>query len=398
MSRFLLLTDSVEFERRVLAAVKGAMPGAVQRIPAGAANLSPHDLLARSIGETTDVVLLGPDTDREAALRLATALDLLNPDISVVLTAGADPQLVMLAMRAGVRDITEPDADPATLRVLLERACLSTDGRRRQSGDGGSNERRRGRVVAVMSPKGGVGKTTVATNLAVGLAKTAPMGVVIVDLDLQFGDVAGALNVDPEHTITDAVFGAAVQDSMVLKAFLTVDDTGVYALCGPKSPADADLITPEQVAVLINQLAAEFRYVVMDTAPGLGEHLLAALEQATDAVWVCGMDVPSIRGLNTGFGVLRELQLIPQGRHVVLNFADRRSGLTIQDVEASIGVPVDAVVPRSRAVPLSTNKGTPLLTDHSHDAAARGLMKLARRFDADQSASNRKIHRREVVR
>lgn len=398
MSRFLLLTDSVEFERRILAAVKDAIPGAVQRVAAAAASLSPYDLLARSIGETTDVVILGPDTDREAALRLATALDLLNPDISVVLTAGADPQLVVLAMRAGVRDITEPDADPATLRVLLERACLSTDGRRRLAGDGGSNERSRGRVVAVMSPKGGVGKTTVATNLAVGLAKTAPMGVVIVDLDLQFGDVAGALNLDPEHTITDAVFGAAAQDSMVLKAFLTVDDTGVYALCGPKSPADADLITPEQVAVLINQLAAEFQYVVLDTAPGLGEHLLAALEQATDAVWVCGMDVPSIRGLNTGFGVLRELQLIPQGRHVVLNFADRRSGLTVQDVEASIGVPVDAVVPRSRAVPLSTNKGTPLLTDRSHDAAARGLTKLARRFDADQPANNRKIHRREVVR
>lgn len=399
MSRFLLLTDSVEFERRVLTAVKGSMPGAVQRVAAEAANLSPQDLLARSIGEPTDVVLLGPDTNRDAALRLATALDLMNPDISVVLTAAADPQLVVLAMRAGVRDITEPEADPATLRVLLERACLSTDGRRRNAtGEGGSNERRRGRVISVMSPKGGVGKTTVATNLAVGLAKNAPMGVVIVDLDLQFGDVASALNLDPEHTITDAVFGAAAQDSMVLKAFLTVDDTGVYALCGPKSPADADLIRPEQIAVLINQLAAEFQYVVLDTAPGLGEHLLAALEQATDAVWVCGMDVPSIRGLNTGFGVLRELQLIPQGRHVVLNFADRRSGLTVQDVEASIGVPVDAVVPRSRAVPLSTNKGTPLLTDRSHDAAARGLSKLAHRFDAEQTTNSRKIHRREVVR
>jgi pilus assembly protein CpaE len=241
-----------------------------------------------------------------------------------------------------------------------------------------------------------VGKTTVSTNLAVGLAKTAPMGVVIVDLDLQFGDVASALNLDPEHTITDAVFGAAAQASMVLKAFLTVDETGVYALCGPRNPADADLITAEQVAVLVNQLAAEFQYVVLDTAPGLGEHVLAALEQATDGVWVVGMDVPSIRGLNSGLRVLKELQLMPQGRHVVLNFADRRNGLSVQDVETSIGVPVDTVVPRSRVVPLSTNKGVPLLTGSMRDGAWRGLDKLAKRFIPD-AKTERKLHRREVL-
>ena len=302
MSRFLLLTDIQDFERRLHAAVKGAMPGTIQQISAEAANLTPRDLLTRSIGEPTDVVLFGPDVDREAAFRLARELDLQHPDLSVVLAGTPDPDEVVAAMRAGIRDIADPASDPAQLRLLLERACLATDSRRRQGGEGNSGERRRGRVIAVMSPKGGVGKTTVSTNLAVGLAKGAPMGVVIVDLDLQFGDVASALNIDPEHTITDAVFGAAAQDSMVLKAFLSVDETGVYALCGPKSPADADLITAGQVAVLVNQLAAEFQYVVLDTAPGLGEHLLAALEQATDAVWVVGMDVPSIRGLNSEIG------------------------------------------------------------------------------------------------
>ena len=183
---------------------------------------------------------------------------------------------------------------------------------------------------------------------------------------------------------------------MVLKAFLSVDETGVYALCGPKNPADADLISAEQVAVLVNQLAAEFQYVVLDTAPGLGEHALAALEQATDAVWVVGMDVPSIRGLNSGLGVLKELQLMPQGRHVVLNFADRRNGLSIQDVEASIGVPVDTVIPRSRVVPLSTNKGVPLFTAPMRDGAWRGLDKLAKRFDPDPK-TERKLPRQEVL-
>ena len=118
-------------------------------------------------------------------------------------------------------------------------------------------------------------------------------------------------------------------------------------------------ITAAHVTNLLKQLRHEFQYVVIDTAPGLGEHVLAALEQATDAVWVCGMDVPSIRGLRTGFHILNELGLMPESRHVVLNMADGRSGLTVPDVEATIGVPVDVAIPRSRTLPFSTNKGVP---------------------------------------
>ncbi|GAA1889782.1 response regulator [Paeniglutamicibacter psychrophenolicus] len=397
MSRFLLLTDLPDFEKVVELAIRGALPGNLQRIPAAAVQLTPEELLTRSLGEITDVLLLGPDVNTAAALDLATAMDLLHPDISVVLTASGDSELVMTAMRAGIRDIADPGAEPEQLRVLLERNCLITESRRRQTGDG-IHERQRGRVIAVMSPKGGVGKTTIATNLAVGLSKIAPMGVVILDLDLQFGDVSSALNLDPEHTITDAVFGAAAQDSMVLKAYLSVGESGVYALCGPKNPADADLITAEQVAILVSQLAAEFQYVVLDTAPGLGEHLLAALELTTDAVWVCGMDVPSIRGLNNGLAVLRELQLIPEGRHVVLNFADKRNGLTVQDIELSIGLPVDAVIPVSRSVSLSTNKGIPLLAEKTRGPAWRNLHRFALRFDPSSKDSQRKsVHRREVL-
>ncbi|MFP5018904.1 CpaE family protein, partial [Paenarthrobacter ureafaciens] len=227
--------------------------------------------------------------------------------------------------------------------------------------------------------QGAVGKTTVATNLAVGLGAVAPMSVVIVDLDLQFGDVASGLLLEPEHTITDAVHGPAAQDSMVLKAFLSVHPSGIYALCAPKHPSESDYITAEHVSKLINQLATEFKYVVVDTAPGLGEHCLATLELATDGVWVCGMDVPSVRGLRKSFSVLKELQLLPQGRHTVLNFADRKSGISVQDVEATIGVPIDTVIPRSRNLPFSTNRGVPVLQGSSRDSAAKGLRKLVDR-------------------
>jgi pilus assembly protein CpaE len=328
-------------------------------------------------------------------------MDLQYPEISMILVAGESSDVAIQAMRAGIRDLLDPAADVDHIRIIVERASLASAGRRRGLAPSSSEHHEHaagGRIIAVISPKGGVGKTTVATNIAVGLGKIAPMGVVIVDLDLQFGDVASGLMLEPEHTITDAVVGAASQDSMVLKTYLTVHPAGIYALCAPKNPVEMDRISGENVSHLLSQLRQEFQYVVVDTAPGLGEHVLATLELASDAVWICGMDVPSIRGLRTGNQILSELNLLPEGRHVVLNMADRRSGLTLQDVEATIGAPVDVVLPRSKSLPFSTNKGVPVLQDGSRDSAAKGLRLLVERFKPNWEARpHKKLHRRAVV-
>ncbi|HET6269926.1 MAG TPA: AAA family ATPase [Arthrobacter sp.] len=382
MSRFVLISPDRDFERRVRSATAG-MSGSLQCLQAEQHPDGPNELLGQLPGEPPEVLILGPGLDLAATLKHAAVLDLQHPEISVVLAAEQTPELVLAAMRSGVRDILSPAADVQAIRAIVERSSLAAAGRRRGLAANAAEAPGKGpggRIIAVMSPKGGVGKTTLATNLAVGLGKVAPMGVVIVDLDLQFGDVASGLLLDPEHTITDAVFGAASQDSMVLKTYLALHSAGIYALCSPKDPVEMDRITAEHVGNLLQQLRQEFQYVVVDTAPGLGEHVLAALDQATDAVWVCGMDVPSIRGLRTGFHILNELGLLPASRHVVLNMADGRSGLSVPDVEATIGVPVDVTVPRSRTLPFSTNKGVPLLQDGRRDVAAKALRQLVDRF------------------
>lgn len=398
MSRFVAITAVRDFEGRVRQAIAGALHGELQTLSPDVLSGGPDDVFRQLNGAPPEVLILGPGVTPENALKLATVFDLQYPEISLLLIAEPNPDLILKAMHSGIRDVVTPEIDVNELRVLLERACLASASRRRGMAPAADPSQARGRVVAVMSPKGGVGKTTVATNLAIGLGKVAPMGVVIVDLDLQFGDVASGLLLEPEHSITEAVRGAASQDSMVLKAFLTVHPAGIYALCAPRSPAESDYITPGHVSQLINQLASEFKYVVVDTAPGLGEHCLATLELATDGVWVCGMDVPSIRGLRKCFSVLKELQLLPAGRHTVLNFADRRSGISVQDVEATIGVPIDTVIPRSRTLPFSTNRGIPVLQGTTRDAASKGLKKLVDRFDpAWVSTTHNQQHRRVVV-
>ncbi|MCG2621612.1 AAA family ATPase [Arthrobacter sp. I2-34] len=398
MSRFILITAAPDFEGRLRQAMSGSLAGTLQVLPPEVMRGGTEAIVPRDSSQGPEVLFLGPGLDLPQALELARTLDLKHPEISLVLVADSSHELALAAMQAGVRDVLAPAADDAELRQLLERACLAAASRRRGLSMASEPMDAPARVIAVMSPKGGVGKTTVATNLAIGLGKVAPQRVVIVDLDLQFGDVGSGLLLEPERTITDAVQGSAARDAMVLKTFLTAHSSGIYALCAPRLPGDADLITPEHVSRLIRQLALEFKYIVVDTAPGLGEHCLATLEQATDGVWVCGMDVPSIRGLRTGFGVLQELGLMPDGRHVVLNFADRKSGLSVQDIEATIGVPVDVVVPRSRTVPFSTNRGVPLLQDNTRDSATKGLRRLVQRFDpAKVAEAQKQLHRRVVV-
>ena len=397
MSRFVLITPNADFDGRLRQAVAGGLQGGVQTFFTNVLPAGPYDLFAQLNQEQPEVLILGPDVPIDEALRLATVLDLQVPDLTVLLVGEPDPEFILHAMRAGVRDILSPSADPAQLRVLLERACQSFASRHRveQPNQAGNAK---GTVIGVFSPKGGVGKTTIATNIAVGLGKIAPMSVVIVDLDLQFGDVASGLYLNPEHTVTDAVSPAASQDTLVLKAFLTVHPSSIYALCAPTSPVEADHITPEQITRLLEQLADEFQYVVVDTAPGLPEIGLAAMEACTDVVWVSAMDIPSVRGLRSGLDILRQLDILPEGRHVVLNMADAKCGLSVQDVESTIGAPVDVSIPRSRAVAFSTNRGVPVLQEAKKDPAVKGLGQLVERFSpAWQAQSQRKTHRRVVV-
>ncbi|MGJ9404128.1 AAA family ATPase [Arthrobacter sp. KK5.5] len=397
MSRFVLITPEAHFEERVRSAIEGALPGELKAFLTADVPEQLEDLFAAIGPEPLEVLILGPGVPHETALRFATIIDVQHPEISSILVAEPTPELVLQAMRAGMRDVVDPSADVAAISVLLEHACQASASRRRTLDTAEAIPASRGSVVGVLSPKGGVGKTTIATNLAVGLAKLAPMGVVLVDLDLQFGDVASGLYLDPEHTITDGVSPAARNDSLVLKAYLSVHPAGFYALCAPKNPADADSITTSQVARLIDQLAGEFRYVVLDTAPGLEELALTAVERCTDIVWVSGMDIPSLRGLRSTLSVLKQLDLLPPRQHMVLNMADSKSGLSVQDVESSMGVPVDISVPRSRAVAYSTNSGIPLLQQGRRDPARKGLRELVERFDPE-AKGRRKSHRRVVVK
>ncbi|MFB9960801.1 AAA family ATPase [Agromyces bracchium] len=250
----------------------------------------------------------------------------------------------------------------------------------------------RSEVIVVAAPKGGQGKTTTAINLAAGLAEVEPNSVVLVDADVQFGDIANALDLHPQYSLADVVRTGT--DEVELKALLTHHDDDFFVIAAPPSPELADGIATGALGALLDRLATMFRYVIVDTTPGLPDHTLTALEHATDGVFVSNMTVPSLRALRKEFELLLALNLVPNNRHVVVNFVEKNTGLVAKDVAAIIGTPIDVLVPRSTAVVLASNEGAPLIHHDVRDAAAKAFRTVVQRIDPSAVPTRRRIHRK----
>lgn len=382
----LLLTPDDAFETRVRAALGADTP--VQLVDPDLLGDDARYAVPMLMERYADaeVAFVGPALAVEQALDYAHELDLVNRDIGVILCAAASADVLSEALHAGVRDVLDPLAGEERILEAYKRA---TEAAARARSKNAVEDRRTATgstVIAVTSPKGGSGKTTIATNLAVGLAAAAPGQVAIVDLDLQFGDVATALQLVHEHSVADAARNLASLDAMSMKIMLAHHEVDLYALCAPDSPAEGERVSAAQTTELLKLMQREFRYVVVDTASGLGEHTLAALEAATDIVLMCAMDVPGVRSLRTTLITLDEIGLTTPARHVVLSRADARVGLNVDDIERSIGRPIDVLVPSTRAIPLSVNQGTPILqSPQRRNAVHEALTRLLGRFIDTQS-------------
>jgi pilus assembly protein CpaE len=285
------------------------------------------------------------------------------------------------------------------LRESFDRAMETAQRRRQAMGIESGHQGPHKRVITVVSPKGGSGKTTVATNLALGLAGLGAGKVAIVDLDLQFGDISTAMRLMPEHSIADAARAGSTLDAMGIKVLLTPHPSGLFALCGPDSPAAGEEVRADTATRAIDLLSEEFQYIVVDTSAGLDEATLAAIEMSTDLVLLCTFDVPSVRSLRKVVQALDQLGMIHQRRHFVLNRADSRVGLATEDVEATVGMAVDVAVSSSRAVPLSMNQGSPLLESDPRSTVARQMLELTQRFteaQVQQQSSGSRLFRRSA--
>jgi pilus assembly protein CpaE len=237
---------------------------------------------------------------------------------------------------------------------------------------------RTGKVIVVVSPKGGSGKTAVATNLSAALAMRFPGRVAAIDLDVQFGDMCTSMGLHPEHNLAEVATSATV-DATTVKLFLTPYEPGLFVLCGARTPAEADVVTHEHVTEVIPLLAQGFEYVVVDTPAGLDDRTLAALECATDLLLVSSLDVTSIRSLRKAVEAMDALGVTKQ-RHFVLNRADAKVGINPVDAAEAVGWPIEAWIPSAREIPFSMNVGTPVVKLNPRSAVAKQMELLTNLF------------------
>ena len=336
-------------------------------------------------GREVLATLIGSGLDDEAALGLAARLQQAAPEVAVVLLRERESgQMLRSALRFGVRDVLGASSDADTVRASTARAIeLATTLRGRLAAAAGSegpgaSRDRTGEIITVFSAKGGCGKTFLATNLAVALAATGSE-VALVDLDLHFGDVAIVLQLFPTRTIQDAAREHGL-DAGTLRSYLTPHPAGVWALAAPTEPPVADTVSASAVSTILKLLRSSFAHVVVDTPAAVTDQVLAAFDESDAIALLATLDVPSIKNLKLTMQTMERLRYPPSRVRVVVNRADSRVGLRLPDVEKILGTPVDLTIPSSRSVPISVNKGNPVLLEEPRGNVAEAIRRLAAQF------------------
>ena len=308
--------------------------------------------------------MLGPSQAAEDVLDRVGALTRSGPGLGAILVVGQmTPQLLRHALRAGIDDAielahAETQLTPAVVELLyrLENE-LSTAGAR----DASARQAEGSWVTSVFSPKGGVGKS-----------------VVVLDLDLQFGDIGVMLRLQPVHTVSDAVSAGPLLDESLFRSFLACHErSGVHVLAAPTSPSEGDQVSADSMLHVLGLLREMFGHVVIDTPPHLSEVVLQALAVSDTVAFMVAMDVPSVKNARLGLQAFELLQLPDERLLLVLNRADSHVHLAVRDVERALERKVDLTLPSEALVPQSVNHGIPAVLEYPRSRFAGQVNQLA---------------------
>jgi pilus assembly protein CpaE len=326
------------------------------------------------------LAVLGPGVELSDALAIAAEYRVNRPALGVILLRERlDVGLLGEAIRAGVREVVAANDAAGLLAACARSIEVSRQIRpvhpRRTAPPGVADFD--ARVITVFAAKGGCGKTTLATNIAVALAAGGARRVGLIDLDLAFGDVAIMLQLVPERSVADAVgLGDQLTETSV-RALLTPYAPGLDTLLAPAGPAEAERVTQGLVADILRLARGMFDFLVIDTPPQFTDHVLTALDASHLHVLLTTPDIPALKNLRIALDTFDLLDLPKENRLVVLNRSDAKVGLTATDIERVIRVPISAHVPSSRDVPVSINRGVPIMIDNPQHPVSRAVRDFA---------------------
>ncbi len=300
----------------------------------------------------------------------------------VLLASGESSALLEDALDADVADVLL--LPQLTENVVFAVRKAGHAGRRQGKGRGD------GRIITVFSPKGGTGKTVTATNLATSFAKYAGKRTLLLDLDLQFGDAAIMLGIEPEKTIQDLVVAPGELDPEKLAGYTTRHSSGLDVLPAPIRPEDAELVTEQKLSRLLEVAKESYDVIVVDTSPFFHGPMLATLDRTDDLLLVCGLDVPTIKNVRLSLQTLQLLSFPTERIRIILNRANSNVGMKKGEVEAALEAKIRFEVPSDRAVPLAVNRSNPAVLSDPKSDFSRALREMAKALLPAQVSKNGK--------
>ncbi len=307
----------------------------------------------------------------------------------VLVTQGAPNGYVDHAYEAGATDLVVlPQPCDVSLAQAMSHQVLFTIRKAvlKRSGPASGE----GKMIVLVGPKGGSGKTLLAANLAAALADGGRR-VVVVDLDLQFGDVGLALGLAPDKTVYDLLTSGGSMDAEKVDAFLAKHESGAHALLAPRRPDQAGLITVDFLRDVYAVLRSSHDVVIVDTPPQFSPEVIAAVDASTDVLVVAMLDALSLKNLRLGLETLELMGYPESAIRFVLNRADSQVGIGLDDVRAILGRSPDISVPSDRAIVRSVNEGTPIALKARGSEAGKAFHDLAGLYmDIPQTTDRRR--------
>jgi pilus assembly protein CpaE len=305
-----------------------------------------------------ELIILDLEENQDLGLQLAQYLVELNPTQLFIATGPVlSSEQLMQAMRAGVSDYLPK---PVALEDLRAATIRSVQRLRKSEVD---QQRQPGRILSFFSPKGGGGATTLATNLAILIHRTTKKQTLLVDLDLELGESALVLGVQPRFNFVDFAENFRRMDASLLSSYIEHHPSGVHLLSAPLQPEKAEAITADQIRRILAFLRQHYDYVIVDTPRSFAPSTIAIFEQADLVFIVSTADIPSLRAIQRGIPMLK--RVLAKGEEqvrLILNRYDPKDTISVQDVERSLGLKVFWKISNDyEAVMGSLNAGRPIV-------------------------------------
>jgi pilus assembly protein CpaE len=324
-----------------------------------------------------DVVIVACEGFSERALQVISAVGVERPEAPVVVLYSGTPNGFMeAAFEAGADDLITLPGSGEQISFVLEKVIA----RRRGIAAAGAAAP----MITVLGPKGGTGKTLTACNLAVALAGKS-MRTIVVDLDLQFGDVGLALGLKPVHTIYDLAVSAGSLDGEKVDTFVSAHESGASALLAPIRPDQAAAIKVPFLHELFEILRSRYDFVIADTPPAFSPEVIAAVDTSTHLCVVGMLDALSLKDTKIGFETLMQMGRDPDETTLLLNRADTNVGISDADVAHVLGRRPDVLVPSDVAIPRAVTLGRTIVEAEPKSGAAQAFVELAERFVAGRT-------------